>query len=78
MSPTNLCYCLFYQYIAMSKPEEPTEEDKRLLDMEVEELGNKAEDMPAKKNDERPPRSRSRSPPKDSLPAPPINNNNNK
>ena len=62
----------------MSKPEEPTEEDKRLLDMEVEELGNKAGDTPAKKKDERPPRSRSRSPPKDSLPAPPTNNNNNK
>ena len=62
----------------MSKPEEPTEEDKRLLHMEVEELGNKAGDMPAKKKDEQPPRSRSHSPPKDSLPAPPTNNNNNK
>ena len=61
----------------MSKSEEPTEEDKRLLDMEVEELGNKAGDTPAKTKDERPPRSRSRSAPKDSLPAPPTNNNNN-
>ena len=62
----------------MSKPQEPTEEDKCLLDMEVEELENKVGDMPAKKNDERQPRSRLRSPPKDSLPPPPTNNNNNK
>ena len=62
----------------MSKPEEPSEKDKHLLDMEVEELGNKARDTPAKKKDEQPPRSRSRSPPKDPLPAPPTNNNNNK
>ena len=74
VSLTNLYYCLFCQYIAMSKPQEPTEEDKRLLDMEVEELG----DTPAKKNVERQPRSRSRSPPKDSQPPPPTNNNNNK
>ena len=66
----------------MSRPEEPTEEDKRLLDMEVEEPENKGS-MPAKtKPDEQPPsprrRSRSRSPPRNSLPAPTntINNNN--
>ena len=66
----------------MSRPEEPTEEDKRLLDMEVDEPGNKGS-MPAAKTkpDEQPPsphrRSRSRSPPRNSLPAPTNTNNNN-
>ena len=39
----------------MSRPEEPTEEDKRLLDMEVEEPENKGSMPVTTKPDEQPP-----------------------